>query len=95
MKVILVSEDNHGQIAIAKDYGCAVRFLLDEGWLDDGIYLSDPESENGCDRPIAEILGDEWDFRVRTEFDMDEFNEIFDGIFYLTEEEVIGTEGED
>lgn len=94
MTVILVNEDNHGLIAIAKNYDCAVRFLLDNDWLDDGVYLSDPESELGCDHSIIEVLGDNWDSRVRNEFDMKKFNAVFDGLFYLNEVEVFGAEGE-
>ena len=95
MKVILVNEDNHGQIAVAKDYESAINFLLREGWLDDGIYLTNLEGNNWCDYPIIEVLGDEWKFRVQTEFDMNKFNSVFDGIFYLDEVEIVGTEGED
>ena len=35
MKVIVIHEENHGFIGIAKNMDSAFRFLIEEGWIDD------------------------------------------------------------
>ena len=37
--VILIEEENHGIIGVAKDYSSVVDFLVNEGWLDESFYL--------------------------------------------------------
>ena len=33
--VIVISEENHGTIGVAVDEVAAIKFLIDEGWVDD------------------------------------------------------------
>lgn len=33
--VIIISEENHGTIGVAVDEAAAIRFIIEEGWVDD------------------------------------------------------------
>lgn len=87
MKVIQISEDNHGLIGIAKDYKSALIFLYNNGWLKGstevwiGVHVS-PEWGR-----LDEILGKNW-FEKMLRWDVDNFNDFWDGSFVLNEVEV-------
>jgi hypothetical protein len=85
MKVIVIEEENHGMIGIAKSYADAVHMLVNQDWLSEltEIYKED------FDKTVllVEDLGEEW-FAKLLEWSMEKFNECFDGCFYLNEEEV-------
>lgn len=80
--VIIIREECHGVIGVARDYESAIAFLVNECWLPCPV----------CDRheewkDIQEILGEDWVDRLLA-WDIDNFNEFFEASFYLSEEEV-------
>ena len=85
--VVLIEEENHGMIGVAKDYPSAVDCLINENWLDENFELY----ENDNVKTVKEDLGEEWK-EVILSWDTEKFNEYFDCLFYLNIEEVYGTE---
>lgn len=39
MKIIVIRVDDEYLPAVTKDYKAAIRFLIDEGWIDEGTEL--------------------------------------------------------
>ena len=89
--VVLIAEDNHGQIGVAKDYPSAIDFLIGQHWLDNE-YQVWVDNEISLNFTIAEHLGEDWQIIIRDEWDTEEFNNFFDDSFYLTIEDVYWTE---
>lgn len=85
MTVIEIREDNHGFIRCALDYKSAVQFLIREGWLEDNDAFYDEET--GVDIELYYCLGENWR-EVLMGWDINKFNDFFDGHLYLEEEEV-------
>ena len=81
--VIVIKEENHGVIGIAKDYKNAIYFLIDNDWLtaESDIFYND----SWC--PINLVFGEHWQDKILA-LDFDEFCELFDGCIYLEEEEI-------
>lgn len=87
MKVIQISEDNHGFIGIAKDYKSALIFLYNNKWLEGSTEVwigAHAEPEYGR---LDEVFGDNW-FEKMLRWDIENFNDYWDGSFILTEMEV-------
>ena len=88
--LIIVSEDNHGDICWATSWDKAIEWLLDNedgcGWLDDDVEIY----VNGSWQTIREHfgLGANWVDEVRS-MTMERFNEVFDGVFYAREERLV------
>ena len=76
MKAIVINEDNHGFIGLAKDYPRAVKFLIDNGWLDDYTEVWVQDNEDWADKMENWGVGN--------------FNDYWDGSFILEEREVYG-----
>lgn len=84
MKVIVIYEDNHGMIGIAKDYKNAIDFLLQENWLN-----SKTEVLNSLEEVVTlEELN--LDVEAILEWDIEAFNDFFDGLFFLDIDTVWG-----
>ena len=84
-KVIIVSEENHGVIGVAVDTAAAIRFLIDDGWVDD---LWDEEQQKYV---FHESLFDRYgvDNLLDLMLKMYAENEdCFDGMFYFREDEL-------
>ena len=47
MKVILISEENHGLIGVAKNMRSAFQFLLDDKWITEDTEFFEPNPD--CD----------------------------------------------
>lgn len=77
MKVIVIYEDNHGMIGIAKDYESAINFLLQDHWLDSEFEIMDKNYNWVALKDLGMSIGD-----IR-QMDIDKFNDFFDGCFYL------------
>ena len=90
-KVVLIEEDNHGQIGVAKDYPSAIDFLVNQGWLDNE-YQVWVDNEISLTFTIAEHIGEDWQIIIRDEWDTETFNNFFEGSFYLTIEDVYGAD---
>ena len=88
--VILINEDNHGLIGVAKDYKSALMFLLNEHWIDDytEICIGDYSLEW---KRVSDVFGEEWLDKMMG-WDVLNFNKYWEGSFRLSIEEVIGTE---
>ena len=88
--VVLIKEDNHGQIGVAKDYPSAIDFLINQGWFDESFEVW-VDNEDYLTQTIKEDLGEEWK-EVVLSWDTETFNTYFEGYFYLTIEDVYGAE---
>ena len=87
--VVTIQEDNHGLIGIAKDYPSAIDFLINENWLDKKFEVW-VDNEDYLTQSIKDKLGENWKEIIST-WDTEQFNNYFDGNFYLAIEEVYGT----
>ena len=87
--VVLIYEDNHGVIGVAEDYESALKFLLDDHWINDSteIYLGF-DGHTYRWKTILEDLGEDWRDKMM-EWDISKFNDYFGGFFDLSIEEVI------
>ena len=86
MTVIEIHEDNHGLIGIAKDYKSVLNSLLNNHWIEDSteIWAGDSYYQR-----LDEKLGEDW-FDKMCSWDIENFNDFWDGSFMLTETEVYG-----
>lgn len=86
--VILIIEENHGIIGIAKSFSSAIDFLYDNNWMT-------PETE--LYNPFDDTAESDWvcfeKYNLTKEdlkkCDLEIFNDLFDSVFYLEEREVI------
>ena len=84
MTCIIIREDNHGIIGVAANYKSAIKFLVEEDWLSDytDIYLDEKDE-------LVHLF--EWraDWKeYLLSHDMNEFNVLFDGLFYLEDYDI-------
>lgn len=87
-KVIVVNEENHGFLCVAKDFQSAVDYLIKNYWIDEGT-----EVYNDADRKwmrLDEFLGKSWEKEVRN-LSRESFEELFEDDFYLDDREIYGT----
>lgn len=90
--VILIDEENHGLIGVAKDYKSALIFLFNECWINDYTDICVGDNEYSFDwKEISEVFGKDWRDEM-LKWDISDFNKHWDGSFHLFVEEVIGTE---
>ena len=90
--VIIIEEDNHGFIGITKDYLSAIDFLINENWLDEKFEVwADESDENFTVQSIKDNLGENWK-EIMSTWNIEKFNNFFEGSFYLTVEEVYKAE---
>ena len=77
MNIIIIHEDNHGVLGVAKDYDSAIDFLVQNKWL-----TTDTEVLNSTEElvPLKELGRD---IETIRSWDTEAFNDFFDGIFYL------------
>ena len=86
MTVILVNEDNHGLLTVAKDYKSAVKFLISNRWIKESMKIWD---ENGISHSrLDELFGEDVLDIMTEKWDIDSFNTFWDGNFFLNEVEV-------
>lgn len=87
--LIIVSEDNHGDICWATSWDNALEWLLDNedgcSWLDEGVEIY---ADDDSWQTVGEAFGDNWADEVRS-MTMERFNEVFDGAFYAREERLV------
>lgn len=96
MKVITINEDNHGQIGIALNYYNAVKWLIENNWLDDAVEVwRKPADDDFYDWiSIKKVYGENYANDILNNWDINTFNEAFEGTFLLQSVDVIGTEDE-
>ena len=86
--VILIIEENHGIIGIAKSFNSAIDFLYDNNWMT-------PETE--LYNPFDDTAESDWvcfeKYNLTKEdlkkCGLEIFNDLFDSVFYLDEWEVV------
>lgn len=84
MKVILISEENHGFLGVAKDYVSAIKWLVKSDWMTQCSQVYDYDNQEFC--WFEDWFGDEWLEKI-LEMTLDQFNELGTS-FQLREEEV-------
>lgn len=84
MKVVIVSEDNHGLIQVAKDRAAAIDYLITSEWINGYCELWLPEKRDGF--YIKDLFPDwqDWLRNVATDEDFENMG------FFLKEKEVYG-----
>lgn len=87
MIVIVINEDSHGMIGIAKNYYNAARWLIKQHWIDNLTDCWDDSTNKW--RPIEEILGKDWQEIITDYWNIEKFNNFFENSFYLEPLEVI------
>lgn len=87
MKVILIHEDNHGLIGVAKDYQSAITFLVKHDWLNGVCDFWDEENSKWV--LVQNHFGDNWQ-TIFENLSLKEFNQLWEGCFMLVEEEIYG-----
>lgn len=94
MNVITINEDNHGMIGIALNYYNAVKWLIGDGWIDDYTEVAKHSKNGDCNWVRLNEVYEDWADKMLNEWDIDNFNEFWEGSFYLDSVKVIGSEGE-
>ena len=82
MRVIIIEEDNHGQIGVASNYQNAIHFLVNENWLNGLTKIYDSDFQDT--KLLLDLLGEEW-LTTILNWTLEQFNEFFDCYFYLNE----------
>jgi hypothetical protein len=85
MTVILVNEDNHGLLTVAKDYKSAVKFLIDNRWIEESMAVW---NEDDTYSRLDELLGEDAFDIITEKWDINSFNTFWDGCFILNEVKV-------
>lgn len=92
MKVFLIHEENHGVVGVCVNrVSCVINYLILTDWLSPDIVLFYEDIDDECEKMVT--LGDlqkrnpNWKEYLQG-LSIDEFNELFEGFFYLEEEEV-------
>ena len=85
MTVILVNEDNHGLLTVAKDYKSAVKFLIDNRWIEESMAVW---NEDDTYSRLDELLGEDAFDIITEKWDIDDFNDFWTGNFVLEKAEV-------
>ena len=88
MKVIIIDEENHGFIGVADSVIHAIDFLIDTHWLTGDSYLYQ-YAGNGkwTESSVKKRFGVGWAQTLK-QFNREEFNDVFEGSFYFSEETV-------
>lgn len=85
-RVVVIHEDNHGMIGLAISYKNAVKFLIENNWLDGRTEIV---QEDDTIITVQEDLGEDWQNVIIEKWNsFARFNEYFEGLFHLGKEEV-------
>ena len=85
MTIILVHEENHDLITVAKDYKSAIKFLINNRWIEESMEVW---NEDGAYSRLDELLGEDAFDIITEKWDIDSFNTFWDGNFILNEVKV-------
>lgn len=91
MKVFIIFEENHGMIGVcANRMSCVINYLLLTDWLSRDFVISYEEKEDGIEYfTFSDMQKQNPNWKEYLQgLSFDEFNELFEGSFYLEEEEV-------
>ena len=92
MKVVRIEEENHGFIGVANSYRNAVMWLISNKWLADYTEIYDEETDSWIQ--VKDRFGEDWADLMTDQWNIEDFNDYWDGSFYLTTDIVIGAEEE-
>lgn len=81
MHVVLIAEDNHGDIGVAASMAAAKRFLLAKNWVDAHTMVYVEERERWFS--LVDLYGENWK-EAYMGFDTDLLADM--GFYFLTEE---------
>lgn len=89
MKVFLIYEENHGVIGVCENrVSCVIDYLIQTDWLSPNMVLFD---ENIDDEEVTlrdlQKNNPNWKEYLQG-LSIDDFNALFEGCFYLEEDEV-------
>ena len=89
MTIINVNEENHGHIVLALCYRSAIDFLTYYNWLTADTEISFwSDKINDFDlMTVSHALGENWEEQIYN-LTIDEFNDMFEGSFWLCPERV-------
>lgn len=85
MTVILIHEDSHGLLGVAKDYESAINYLLQNQWFNIDTEIYSIERNEWCSLKELNIT-----IKDIREMGVDKFNDLFDRVLYLEIENVWG-----
>lgn len=80
-KVIIISEECHGVIGVAVDLKSAIRWLIQEDWINEGTDFWVDEQWQTAEQ----LFGEHWRERL-----VEQDEDFFDGGFYFYEKDLIG-----
>lgn len=84
MNVILIYEDNHGLVGIANNYYNAAKWLITNNWITDNTEICIGKNEYSYKwTPIKNALGEDWADKMLDLWDIDNFNDYWEGSFHL------------
>ena len=84
MIIYIIHEDNHGVLGVADSYESAVQFLIDDKWLTEDFEIWNRERDYSRPLYTLEIKPEE----IKA-WNIDKFNDFFDGDFYIEEANLI------
>ena len=84
MIIYIIHEDNHGVLGVADSYESAVQFLIDNEWLTEDFEIWNRKKDYSRPLYALEIKPEE----IKT-WNIDKFNDFFDGDFYIEEDNLI------
>ena len=84
MIIYIIHEDNHGVLGVADSYESAVQFLIDNKWLTEDFEILNIEEYYSRPLYALEIKPEE----IKA-WNIDKFNDFFDGDFYIEEANLI------
>lgn len=85
MKVIVIHEENHGFIGVAKNMDSAFRFLIEKDWID-GLWDEDIQNWVHPDMLIEKHNAESLLDLLKILYEKDE--NAFEGMFYFSEIDV-------
>ena len=89
MNVILIHEDSHGLVGVANNYYNAVKWLIAKDWISDNTEISIGENEYSYEwASVKNTLGENWADKMLDQWDIDDFNDYWTGLFRLEPVEV-------
>lgn len=80
MKVVRVSEENHGDICIAATAQDAIYYLLNAEWIDEFTEVWDGRDQRWVSVP--DYFGPDWK-NIISSMSLEEFNDVFEDTFTL------------
>ena len=72
MTVVVIDEENHGFLGVAKDYDSAIDFLVKNNWLDQSTMIWDEYKEEWVS--LEKSFGSNW-ISIISKWSIDAFND--------------------